>query len=219
VILIITIPSAVGLSLLAKPIITFVFFSTKLNQGADLMQMGSWVMVIMAIIYVQTATLLGAGKAYIPPVNILIGMVFKLIANYFLIAVPSINVKGAVIGSTLGFLITCVLNQLAIRKNTGISVKYIAILYRPFIASLIMGAVAYTFYLFSNNFLFILIKNSLLRNDISVLLSVLVGASIYFVILLHTNAIDANDIIKLPGGNKINSFLIKRSILKEISTK
>ncbi|HEY5583254.1 MAG TPA: polysaccharide biosynthesis protein [Ruminiclostridium sp.] len=214
VILIITIPSAVGLSILAKPIITFVFFSTKLNQGADLMQIGSWVMVIMAIIYVQTATLIGVGKAYIPPVNILIGMIFKLIANYFLIAVPTINVKGAVIGSTLGFLITCVLNQFAIRKNTGFSVKYVAISYRPFIASLIMGVVAYALYLLSDKFLFILIKNSLLRNDISVLLSVLVGASIYFVILLHTNAIESNDILKLPGGSKINSFLIKKKYIK-----
>jgi stage V sporulation protein B len=214
VILIITIPTSVGLSILAKPIITLVFFSTKLNQGSDLMQIGSWVMVIMAIIYVQTATLIGAGKAYIPPVNILIGMIFKLITNYFLIAIPEINVKGAVIGSTLGFLITCVLNQLAIRRNTGISVKYIAISYRPFIASLIMGVVAYTIYFSSDKFLFILIRNSLLRNDISVLLSVLAGASIYFAILLHTNAIESNDIIKLPWGNQINSFLKKRNILK-----
>lgn len=179
VVLIITIPSAVGLSILAKPIITLVFFSTKLNQGSDLMQIGSWVMVFIAIIYVQTATLIGVGKAYIPPANMLIGMIFKLISNYFLISIPSINVKGAVIGSTLGFAITCVLNQIAIRKSTGLSVKYAAISYRPIIASVIMGLVAYSVFYLSDKFLSILIKNSLLVNDISVLIAVLAGAGLY----------------------------------------
>ncbi len=215
VVLMITIPSAVGLSILAKPIITLVFFSTKLNQGSDLMQIGSWVMVFMAIIYVQTATLIGIGKAYIPPVNMLIGMTFKLIANYFLIVIPSINIKGAVIGSTLGFIITCVLNQIAIRKSTGLSVKYAAISYRPIIASVIMGSVAYSLFYLSDKFLFILIKNSLLVNDISVLIAVLAGASLYVLILLFTKAIDSDDIIKLPWGNKINILLNKTNILKE----
>lgn len=215
VVLMITIPSAVGLSILAKPIITLVFFSTKLNQGSDLMQIGSWVMVFMAIIYVQTATLIGIGKAYIPPVNMLIGMTFKLIANYFLIVIPSINIKGAVIGSTLGFIITCVLNQIVIRKSTGLSVKYAAISYRPIIASVIMGSVAYSLFYLSDKFLFILIKNSLLVNDISVLIAVLAGASLYVLILLFTKAIDSDDIIKLPWGNKINILLNKTNILKE----
>jgi stage V sporulation protein B len=213
VVLMITVPAAVGLAILAKPVLTLVFFSN--NQGSDLMQIGSWVMIITAIISVQTATLIGVGKAYIPPVNMLIGMIFKLAANYILIAIPSINVKGAVIGSSIGLLITCVLNQLAIRKATGIAVKYVNIFYRPFFASLMMGVVAFALYFLSDKFLFILINNSLLRNDISVLLSVLAGAIIYLVILLHTNAIVSNDILKLPGGNKINSFLIKRNVLKE----
>lgn len=215
VVLMITIPSAVGLSILAKPIITLVFFSTKLNQGSDLMQIGSWVMVFMAIIYVQTATLIGVGKAYIPPVNILIGMTFKLIANYFLIVIPSINIKGAVIGSTLGFIITCVLNQIAIRKSTGLSVKYAAISYKPVIASVIMGSVAYSLFYLMDKFLSILIKNSLLVNDISVLIAVLAGAGLYVLILLFTKAIDSDDIIKLPWGNKINILLNKTNILKE----
>ena len=210
---IITIPSAIGLAILAKPIITFVFFSTKHNQGWDLMQIGSWVMVIMAVIYVQNAALIGVGKAHIPPVNLLIGMLFKLAANYFLIAIPQINVKGAVIGSTLGFLITCVLNQLAIRRITRISIKYVAISYRPFIASIIMGVFAYVIYLLSDKVLFKLIRNSLLHNDLSVLLSVLAGACIYFVMLLYTNAIKSEDIIKLPLGNKLNSFLEKNKTI------
>jgi Membrane protein involved in the export of O-antigen and teichoic acid len=214
VILMITIPSAFGLAVLAKPIITFVIFSTKHNQGADLMQIGSWVMIAMAIIYVQTATLLGVGKALIPPVNMMIGMIFKLAINYFLIAIPAINVKGAVIGTTVGFVITCVLNQIAIKKNTGISVKYVSLVYRPVIASAAMGGVAYAFYMLSDRLLSGTVKSSLMLNDISLLVAIAVGAGLYAVILLYTKAVEADDIRKLPMGNKISGFLIRRNLLK-----
>ncbi|HEX2925642.1 MAG TPA: polysaccharide biosynthesis protein [Ruminiclostridium sp.] len=214
VILMITIPSAFGLAVLAKPIITLVIFSTKQNQGADLMQIGSWVMIAMAVIYVQTATLLGVGKALIPPVNMMIGMIFKLAINYFLIAVPSINVKGAVIGTTAGFVITCVLNQIAIKKHTGISVKYVSLVYRPLIASAVMSAAAFGLYVLSDRLLSGIIKSSLLLNDVSLFIAIAAGAGLYAVILLYTKAVEATDIRKLPMGNKISNFLVRRNILK-----
>ncbi len=214
VILMITIPSAFGLAVLAKPIITFVIFSTQHNQGADLMQIGSWVMIIMAIIYVQTATLLGVGKALIPPVNMMIGMIFKLAINYFVIAIPGINVKGAVIGTTAGFFVTCALNQIAIKKNTGISVKYVSLVYRPVIASVVMSAAAYVLYVLSHKLLSGVVKSSLILNDISLLFAIAVGVGLYALILLCTRAVEANDIMKLPMGTKISSFLIKRNVIK-----
>ena len=205
--LIIALPSAVGLAVLAKPVITFVFFNN--NQGSDLMQIGSWLIIINAIIYVQNAILISIGKPYFPPINLIIGMIFKTIMNYFLIGIPYINIKGAIISSAIGYLIACILNQVTIAKHTSIKSNFKSLMIKPIICSAIMGIAA-----FGVNFIicFLLkdiIKHNILRNDIAVLISIAIGAFLYLHLLLQLRVINSNDISKLPLGNKINIFLIR----------
>jgi stage V sporulation protein B len=212
--LLIVIPSATILALLPKPIITLVFF--KYNSGSDLMMMGSWIIILLAVIYIQTATLTGIGRPYIPPINMLIGLSVKAIINYNLIAVPQINIKGAIIGTSAGYLIACTLNQIMIRKYVKITLQYRKLIVKPVISSLAMGVTAYSVFYLTNFLISSFIHEGLLLNDICIILSITIGITVYFTSLLLLKAVKSNDIQKLPMGNKINAFLLKFHIFKSI---
>jgi O-antigen/teichoic acid export membrane protein len=95
-----TIPSIIGISFLAQPLITLVFY--KRNSGAELVMLGTWTAIFMAIMYVQSGVLFARGKPLIPSITLIIGMVFKTLLNYVLIAIPSVNIFGAIIGTGVG---------------------------------------------------------------------------------------------------------------------
>jgi stage V sporulation protein B len=210
-ILLIVIPSAVILSVLAKPIIAFVFFSY--DQGSDLMMTGSWVIIINAVIYLQTAVLIGIGKPHLPPVNLIVSMVIKTAISYFLIAIPSINVKGAVIGTMLGYSAACILNYFSLKKHVKIEMNYGKLILKPAVASVIMGGSAYVIYHVASLLLKNIINSGILLNDISVLFAVILGASIYLIILILLKTLNKNDLSKLPLGTKLIKYLMRSKIL------
>lgn len=97
----VTIPSIMGLTFLAQPIISLVFVNH--DSGADLVTLGVWTAILMTIQSVQTGVLIAAGRPTAPSVNLIIGMAVKIALNYQLIAIPSININGAIIGSGVGW--------------------------------------------------------------------------------------------------------------------
>jgi stage V sporulation protein B len=104
----ISIPSAVGLAILSKPVYSIL----KFGNGYNLMMYGSIVLVLMSTVQIQATVLQGLGRLYQVTFNLLLGMVFKIIANYYFIAQPKINILGAIIGSILGFSVPIILNML-----------------------------------------------------------------------------------------------------------
>ncbi len=205
--LIIALPAAVGLAVLAKPIITLVFLNN--NQGSDLMQIGSWFIIINSVVFVQNAILIGIGKPYYSPINVIIGMILKTILNYFLMGIPSINIKGAVISTIIGYLAACVLNQIVIIKHINIKINFKDLLLKPAICSVIMGAAAFGANFAISFLLKDIIGSYIIRNDISVLFSAAIGGFLYLHLLLRLKVIKSNDILKLPLGYKLNIFLTK----------
>lgn len=200
IISIITIPAAVGLAVLAKPVIT-ILFTHKYNQGSNLMVIGSCVLVLMSIVQIQTSILQGIGKTHIPAINMVIGLIAKIVINYNLIAIHRINIRGAVIGNIICYLLTAILNQLMIRKHTGISLNYPTIIIKPLIASSIMGLLSY----YSYYIIFPLISNIVpklyLTNLISTVFSAFIGGITFIFILILIKGISKEDIQQIPHGN------------------
>jgi len=84
--MLIVIPSAVGLSILSEPI----YAVLKYGAGSHLMRYGSIVLVLMSIVQIQSSILQGAGKLYKATINVILGIIAKIIFNYILIANPNI---------------------------------------------------------------------------------------------------------------------------------
>lgn len=207
-----TIPSIAGISFLAQPLITLVFVHH--NSGADLVQFGTWTAIFMTIQYVQSGVLISAGKPMAPSVNLIIGMAAKMALNYVLIPIPSINIKGAIIGTSVGWVIAIILNQISINKSFHFKIYFIRMMIRPAFASVIMGVICMFFYKGVYFVIHLAIRQYVIASDITVILSALFGAAIYFGVMVLIGGATKKDIKRLPMGGKIYSIVSKVPMLR-----
>ena len=87
----VAVPSAVGLAVLAKPIIYFIQYDSEVSR---LLIYGSVVIVLMAVVSIQTSILQGLGKLYLVTIYAFFGLLGKIIINYIFVAIPSFNILG-----------------------------------------------------------------------------------------------------------------------------
>lgn len=196
----ISVPSAVGLAVISEPI----YQMLKFRGGSYLMTMGSVVLVLMSIVQIQTTILQSIGKLYTTTFYSFIGILFKIAANYALIAVPGINIKGAVIGSIIGYLIPIALNHRIINRTLKVRVNLARQISRPLAASAFMGVCVYIVQ-FDMSYLLGFLSHGYVTNAIATICSIVVGAMAYLFALAFTGGIRKRDLQSMP--RKITRFI------------
>lgn len=141
---IIVIPSAIGLAVLSKPIYG-VLFPSAVN-GAKLMKLACLIVIFMSIVQIQTTILQGLGKMHVVTGTMFIGIVVKIIVSYILMAIPSINQFGSVIGNIMCFLVPLGLNYYYIKNYTRFKLPVLKYSIIPFISAIVMGLMAIVVY-------------------------------------------------------------------------
>lgn len=201
--MIISIPAAIGIGVLSNEILKLLFPSY--SDGGNLLRWGSISIIFLALYQILTGILQGLGKMKAPAKNALIGSLIKIPINYVLIAIPFINVVGAVISTTFCYILASILNLKELKKCTNVLIDYKSIFLKPIIASLIMGIACY----FSNKFLYNLTQN----NTISTLISIIIGILIYLVALALIKGFKREDLKLMPMGNTIIKILDKVNLI------
>lgn len=190
----IAVPCAVGLASLSAPI----YDMLKFRGGEFIMAYGSVVLVLMAIMQIQTTILQGIGKLFIATLYSVIGIVFKITSNYFLIAMPKINILGAVVGSIIGFAIPIVLNHRIIKKSLNLKLSLWIHSIKPIIASAVMGALAFgTYYILS--LVLGYIHKGYVTNTIATVIAIGVGGLTYGFGLVILGGIRRDDLNLMPS--------------------
>ena len=213
---IITVPSIAGISFLAQPIISLIWFDMDAG-GADLVAFGTWTAILMTIQYVQTSILIAIGKPVIASVNQIISMAAKVLLNYLLIAIPSINISGAIIGTAVSWIISIVLNQYVISRCLRFKVYFLRLLIKPAFASAIMGGVCFFVYNGLAKLLYLIFhhgKAQLYLSDFALIAAVAVGVAVYAVIMIKIKGITKNDILRMPMGKRIYRSAVKFTFLR-----
>ena len=187
-------PSAAGLGILSRSI----FQMLRYGGGYGLMMFGSLILVLSAVVQIQTAVLQASGKLYTITIHLVLGIAVKILINYFLISVPAINIYGAIIGSYAGFCVPVILNTILIRKTGKFSLNLFSHAAIPFFSSVIMGVAVW---FFNTNFGIVLsfISNSYIKNFLSTLLSISLGAVIYLFGLIAFRGITRQDLELMPS--------------------
>lgn len=147
--LLVTLPAAAGLCALAQPVITLLF--PHAPQGADLMVLGSWTIILIGLVSVQTAILQGMGHARIPPLVLCGALAIKILINYTLVGQRTLtlfgvtfgmNIRGAVIGSLVCYGLAALVNALCIRRISGVKAAG-GLFFKPALASLLVAAASF----------------------------------------------------------------------------
>jgi stage V sporulation protein B len=204
----IAVPCAVGLAVLSDP----VFQMLKFGGGSYIMTYGSIVLVLMSVMQIQTTILQSIGKLYTATLYSVIGIVFKIVTNYFLIAIPSINILGAIGGSVVGFLVPIILNHRIIKRSLGVRLSIVVHALKPFFASAIMGGAVFVVnYVFKYPLGFA--KRGYFLNTSLTIVCVIIGVLVYMIGLTITGGITKKDLQSMP--RKLTR-LIPRFILRRI---
>jgi stage V sporulation protein B len=205
----VAVPSAVGLAVLAKPIVYLIQYGPEVSK---LLRYGSVVIILMAVVSIQTSILQGLGKLYLVTFYAVLGLMGKIIINYIFVAIPSFNILGAVLANGVSFAIPLVLNSRTINKVLRVKIKLSKHAIKPIIASGVMAIVAKLMY---GNFDFILsfIKEGYFANALAVIISIGFAILTYFFTLVLIGGISKADLEVLPS--KITK-LIPSSILNRI---
>lgn len=205
---IISVPCAFGLAVLSKPILTLIGYDI---DASILFVYGLIVLILTAISLIQTSVLQGVGKVKQITLYSVIGLVGKIVINYVLVAIPAINILGAVIGNGVSFLIIVILNQILINKSLKIKIKLIKPSIKPIVSSIAMSIATYfTYKIISYSFSFIL--SGYLLNAIATIIAVIIAVICYLLILILIGGIKKSDLSAMP--RKILKLIPERVIGK-----
>lgn len=191
--MIITIPCAVGLSVLAAPIISLLF-SGDAAMAASMLHVGTVSVVFYSLSTLTNGILQGINRMKIPVRNAFIALVIHIGALYVMLEFMELNIYAVVYANVLFSFLMCILNNLSIRKYMRYRQEWIKTFAIPAGASAIMGLI-----------IFLLYKgiSPLLGNMPSVAISIVAGAVIYFVLMIVLRGLEEHELKSIPGGHLI----------------
>lgn len=193
----ISIPSAVGFSIMSMPVYKLLFPSYL--EGYKIMFLGSTVLIFMSVMLIQTSILQGIGKIYKVTIYSILGIAIKIATNYILIAMPKINVYGTILGSILGYSTVIFLNHRLMKRAMKIRFNMLRHIVKPTIASLIMGGAVCIVYTVIYVPLNMILPIKYIVNFAALMMAGISGIIVYFLALILIKGIKKEDVEGFPA--------------------
>lgn len=194
-------PSAVGLYMLAKPVMILLYPSAT---GFIYLKFYSICLVFIIIGQTLAGILQGISKQSAPLIALAAALVVKILLN--LILIPThLEAEGAVIASIFYYGVFVIVNYFILKKHVKFHLNKTAIFLKPLIATAVMLITIY--------FAFPGILNIIHSNAITTILTVGIGVFLYFLVLLFTKAFTREELSMLPKHKKIIQFLESKKLI------
>ena len=192
--LLIAIPSAVGLTVLAGPG-NNPLFSGDNDLAVQMTLYGSIAVVFYSVSTVTNAILQGIDRMRLPIVHALTALVLHLAAMEVMVLVFHMGIFSMVFANILFAVIMCFLNHRSIRKILGYRQEVKKTILLPAAASAVMGAAAVGVYK--------LIHLGIQSNAVCTLGAVAAAVAVYGVLLVKLGCLDEDELHQMPGGTRL----------------
>lgn len=195
--LLIGLPSALGLFVLAKPIISLLFFNNTLEvitNTSEILRILSFGVIFLTLTQTSTSILQGLGKPLIPVINLCIGAIIKIGLTFVLTSIESINIKGAAISTVVTFFIAAILNISMITRKFKVELNYRDIFIKPILCSSIMAIITKLSFDFISKYLFA---------NITTIISIAIGGLTYIILLIITKTITKEELESISKNKKL----------------
>ncbi len=193
--MLISIPCAVGLFVLAQPVTKLLFPSTpaeSLEKAGVMLMTLSLSVVFYALSTLNSSILQGLGKVNAPIIHAGAALIIQTVAACLLLFYTDLDLYSMAIANTLYSGIMCVLNQLAVRRAVGYRQEIRRTFAAPLAASGFMGVAAWAVY-----------EGVYLASDsmrLAVIPAVIAAVCVYFVMLLILRGITEAELLGMPKG-------------------
>ncbi len=139
-------PCSLGLSILAEPLLHFFYGSGKfspesISLAAEYLAVSGLTVVIFILVQSTSSILQGMRKQRIPMYTLMAGVAFKILLNYTLVGIPSINIHGAPISSLVCYTVSMVPNVYYVLKYGHMTFDWTGFVLRPALATAAMSLV------------------------------------------------------------------------------
>lgn len=199
---IISMPAGLGFAFLGPWIMELIYDTPASVQiGGTMLRIYGLTAIFAGLAIPMISMLQAIGKEKISLRNVAIGAALKVAVNFVFVGVPTINIKGAAIGTFVSYLFIFVANLLSLIKYTGVKPNIWKTVLKPFVAALLCGIST-------------AVINLSAMGKIGTVLEIAVAAVVYFVVLVILNTFEADDVSSLPKGEKILKVFTKLKIIR-----
>ena len=186
--------------ILAAPVLKLLYPSAP--QGDIMLILLSVTLPFSSLTYVLNGILYGAGRQFVPAISLSIASAVKLILN--LVLIPYLNIYGAIIGTLVYQVIVFAIEVFVVYKTVPIKLDLVKLFLKPMLSAGVMTAAVFGFYS---------LISKLFGNALSTMLSVMIGAVVYVIVLLLLRTLKEEDIKGLPMGEKLGRILKKLRLI------
>lgn len=206
--MIISIPCAVGLFVLARPVTCLLFHNTQESEdlATGLLMALAVSVVFYALSTLNSQILQGLGKLNAPIINAGTALVIQTAVAFLLLFYTQLDLYSIAVANIVYSGAMCILNQISVRKAVGYRQEIMRTFLIPVLASAFMGAIAWAIY----ELLLILTKSP----RISVIPAILIGAVVYFALLILFRGVTEKELKGFPKGYLLVRIAKKCRLLK-----
>ena len=190
--MLVAIPSAVGLTVLARPIIT-TLYRGEIDMAVELLHIGSVSVIFYTISTLTNGVLQGINKMQLPVRNAAIALVIHIAALYGALQLDW-GINALVFANILFAVIVCALNAFSIRRYLEYRQEYMRTFVTPLIAAVAMGGVIVVINL---------LLSKVVGSVVVVIVGIFVGVVVYAAALILLKGVTERDLRNMPGGGII----------------
>lgn len=206
--MLIAIPCAVGLTVLANPIIELLFTGES-SDAAMYLTIGSLTVVVFSLSTITNGILQGINKMKVPVRHSLMSLAVHLVLMYFFVWQFNMGIYGVIISYIAFGVCMCTMNSFSIGKYLNYQQQASSIYILPAISALVMGVACF----FVHKGITLIIPGGV-GNLIGVVLAILIGIGVYFVMMVLTKGLNRDTMADLPMGGKMIRLAVKLHLMK-----
>ena len=199
--LIIGLPCAVGLFVLASPILAMLYPNLtegELTLAVDLMHTSSIGVIFLSLVQSMTGVIQGMGKPNVPVFNLFIGFVLKVASLLALMNIPQINIQGAAVSTVVCYAFAGIADTIYVIRRAKLRLGLVDVLLKPVLSSGVMGFVVFMIYSF---------MQEMEHQALPTLAAVAVGVFAYGVMAIYFRFFTREELAYIPGGQRIRKLM------------
>ena len=193
-------PCAIGLFVLSEPILSLVYSGNPniSRFGGEVLQVLGLSVIFTGTITPVCAMLQGIGKVKNTMFIYIFGTLTKILVSYLFARNVQINITGAAIGSLVSNFLMGLVALFLLVKYTRIMPNFLSSVIKPMAGAVLCGICAYLFFY---------------KFNINLMISIVISAIFYVLVLFILHTFTRNEILLLPNGKKIVIILEKLHLI------
>ena len=217
--MLISIPSAVGLLVLAKPVV-FILYpqQSTLDMVAKLLQVLSVSVVFYGLSTLTNGVLQGTGYVNKPVIHAAVALVIQSLVLAALLTFTPMDIYALAAAAVCYSFCMCVMNGFSIRNKLKYKQEVVRTFVLPIIAAFFMGIAAFLAYQGMNWMMIVLglLEKGTMRwglNCICLLPAIMVAILVYFALVIKLGALNRKELEAMPKGRTLVKIAEKIRLL------